>query len=127
MEANKEASRGDVVRLCWAFLAAVAVAARSDQAWPVQKQQALVGQMLLEGYGCKADPAAAREWTGEVCSRDCSRALWPALPQPVSQSACGVQMPLGDEATRCLGYIVSFELWVLKESAHPGVPGGRLP
>jgi TPR repeat protein len=28
----------------------------------VQKQQALLGQMLLEGYGCEADPAAAKEW-----------------------------------------------------------------
>ena len=27
-----------------------------------QKQQALLGQMLLEGYGCEADPVAAKEW-----------------------------------------------------------------
>ena len=27
-----------------------------------QKQQALLGQMLMEGYGCERDAAAGKEW-----------------------------------------------------------------
>jgi hypothetical protein len=29
---------------------------------PMQKQQALLGQMLIEGYGCEADPVQGKEW-----------------------------------------------------------------
>ena len=32
----------------------------------LQKQQALVGQMLMEGYGCKQDQAAGKEWMGAI-------------------------------------------------------------
>ena len=32
----------------------------------LQKQQALVGQMLMEGYGCKQDQAAGKEWIGAL-------------------------------------------------------------
>jgi TPR repeat protein len=38
LEAEREASRGDI------------------------KAQALLGQMLIEGYGCKADPEKGKEW-----------------------------------------------------------------
>jgi TPR repeat protein len=34
-----------------------------------QKQQALLGQMLLEGYGCERDPAAGREWVDKAKRR----------------------------------------------------------
>lgn len=34
-----------------------------------QKQQALLGQMLLEGYGCDRDPAAGREWVDKAKRR----------------------------------------------------------
>jgi TPR repeat protein len=33
------------------------------------KQQALLGQMLLEGYGCDRDPAAGREWVDKAKRR----------------------------------------------------------
>jgi TPR repeat protein len=33
------------------------------------KQQALLGQMYSEGYGCAKDPAAAKEWTEKARSR----------------------------------------------------------
>ena len=36
---------------------------------PLQKQQALLGQMLLEGYGCEADPVAAKEWIDKARRR----------------------------------------------------------
>ena len=29
---------------------------------PLQKAAALLGQMLMEGYGCKADPERGQEW-----------------------------------------------------------------
>ncbi|KAK9808543.1 hypothetical protein WJX73_006849 [Symbiochloris irregularis] len=45
VETSKEASKGDV------------------------KQQALVGQMLCEGYGCNPDPAAGREWIDKARRR----------------------------------------------------------
>ena len=35
----------------------------------VQKQQALLGQMLQEGYGCKADAAAGKEWADKARRR----------------------------------------------------------
>ncbi len=35
----------------------------------LQKQQALLGQMLLEGYGCDRDPAAGREWVDKAKRR----------------------------------------------------------
>ncbi|CAK0747982.1 hypothetical protein CVIRNUC_001804 [Coccomyxa viridis] len=44
-EAHKEAQRGDV------------------------KQQALIGQMLMEGYGCERDPAAGKEWADKARRR----------------------------------------------------------
>ena len=40
----------------------------SDGAAP-QKQQALLGQMLLEGYGCERDPTAGREWVDKAKRR----------------------------------------------------------
>lgn len=33
------------------------------------KQQALVGQMYAEGYGCKQDSKAAKEWTDRAANR----------------------------------------------------------
>lgn len=33
------------------------------------KQQALVGQMYAEGYGCKQDNKAAKEWTDRAANR----------------------------------------------------------
>lgn len=33
------------------------------------KQQALLGQMLNEGYGCEKDQAAAAEWTDRAKKR----------------------------------------------------------
>lgn len=33
------------------------------------KQQALLGQMLAEGYGCQKDPKAAEEWTEKARKR----------------------------------------------------------
>ncbi|CAL5219005.1 g760 [Coccomyxa viridis] len=44
-EAHKEAQRGDV------------------------KQQALLGQMLMEGYGCERDAAAGKEWSDKARRR----------------------------------------------------------
>ena len=35
----------------------------------VQKQQALLGQMLTEGYGCTADAAAGKDWTDKARRR----------------------------------------------------------
>ena len=66
LETSKEAAKGDVVRAT----STGCVTRQSDAhtgCLHAQKQQALVGQMLIEGYGCKADPAAAREWTGACC------------------------------------------------------------
>lgn len=34
-----------------------------------QKQQALLGQMLLEGYGCDRDAAAGKEWADKAKRR----------------------------------------------------------
>ncbi len=34
-----------------------------------QKQQALLGQMLQEGYGCKADTPAGKEWADKARRR----------------------------------------------------------
>lgn len=36
---------------------------------PLQKAQALLGQMLIEGYGCEADPARGREWAEKARRR----------------------------------------------------------
>ena len=61
-------------------------AARQPEAGPqlsascAQKQQALVGQMLIEGYGCKANPAEAREWTGAARPDAPSRTTPPLQP-----------------------------------------------
>lgn len=33
------------------------------------KQQALLGQMYAEGYGCEKDPKAAKEWTERAAGR----------------------------------------------------------
>lgn len=33
------------------------------------KQQALLGQMLAEGYGCQKDPKAAEEWIEKARKR----------------------------------------------------------
>lgn len=33
------------------------------------KQQALLGQMYAEGYGCEKDPKAAQEWTERAAAR----------------------------------------------------------
>lgn len=33
------------------------------------KQQALLGQMYAEGYGCEKDPKAAKEWMDKAGSR----------------------------------------------------------
>ena len=53
-----------------------------------QKQQALVGQMLMEGYGCKQDQVAGKEWIGvaaclhicrpynAICHRGACECLW---------------------------------------------------
>ena len=67
VETSKEASKGDVVSL----LVVIRSCAGNTAPLPlltnlrlVQKQQALVGQMLCEGYGCNPDPAAGREWIG---------------------------------------------------------------
>lgn len=35
----------------------------------LQKQQALLGQMLIEGYGCEENPAAARIWVDKAKRR----------------------------------------------------------
>lgn len=35
----------------------------------VQKQQALLGQMLQQGYGCKADVAAGKDWADKARRR----------------------------------------------------------
>ena len=35
----------------------------------LQKQQALIGQMLMEGYGCERDPAAGKEWADKARRR----------------------------------------------------------
>ena len=35
----------------------------------MQKQQALLGQMLVEGYGCTADPAAGKDWIDKARRR----------------------------------------------------------
>ena len=35
----------------------------------VQKQQALLGQMLAEGYGCPKDAAAGKEWADKARRR----------------------------------------------------------
>ena len=34
-----------------------------------QKAQALLGQMLIEGYGCEADPVKGREWAEKARRR----------------------------------------------------------
>ena len=34
-----------------------------------QKQQALLGQMLMEGYGCEHDAAAGKEWADKAKRR----------------------------------------------------------
>jgi TPR repeat protein len=34
-----------------------------------QKAQALLGQMLIEGYGCEADPDKGREWAEKARRR----------------------------------------------------------
>jgi TPR repeat protein len=44
-ETNKEAMKGDI------------------------KQQALLGQMLMEGYGCQANPASGRMWSEKAQRR----------------------------------------------------------
>lgn len=44
-EAHKEATKGDI------------------------KQQALLGQMMIEGYGCKPNPELGREWTERARKR----------------------------------------------------------
>ena len=36
---------------------------------PEQKQQALLGQMLIEGYGCSPDPEAAKAWIDKARRR----------------------------------------------------------
>ncbi len=33
------------------------------------KQQALLGQMYAEGYGCEKDPKAAKEWSEKASAR----------------------------------------------------------
>jgi TPR repeat protein len=33
------------------------------------KQQALLGQMYAEGYGCEKDPKAAAEWSQRAANR----------------------------------------------------------
>ena len=35
----------------------------------LQKQQALLGQMLMEGYGCERDAAAGKEWSDKARRR----------------------------------------------------------
>ena len=35
----------------------------------LQKQQALLGQMLVEGYGCERDAAAGKEWSDKARRR----------------------------------------------------------
>ncbi len=35
----------------------------------LQKQQALLGQMLMEGYGCQANPASGRMWSEKAQRR----------------------------------------------------------
>lgn len=35
----------------------------------LQKQQALLGQMLLEGYGCEQNQSAARMWVDKAKRR----------------------------------------------------------
>lgn len=35
----------------------------------LQKAQALLGQMLIEGYGCQADPVKGREWAEKARRR----------------------------------------------------------
>ncbi len=37
--------------------------------WCMQKQQALLGQMLMEGYGCERDPEAGKEWADKAKRR----------------------------------------------------------
>ncbi len=36
---------------------------------PPQKAQALLGQMLIEGYGCESDPEKGREWAEKARRR----------------------------------------------------------
>lgn len=38
----------------------------SSPSHPPQKQQALLSQMLIEGYGCTPDPAAAERWAARA-------------------------------------------------------------
>ncbi|KAK9810453.1 hypothetical protein WJX72_010920 [[Myrmecia] bisecta] len=45
LETHKEAVKGDV------------------------KMQALLGQMLIDGYGCEADPVAGKEWVDKARRR----------------------------------------------------------
>lgn len=66
LETEKEAQRGDVVRVhfclsCFLF-PTVEATNKSTNFFPLeQKAQALLGQMLMEGYGCEEDPVKGRE------------------------------------------------------------------
>lgn len=61
IDTQREAFRGDVVR--------GAPYGCRVHALVTQKQQALLGQMLIEGYGCEADPLHGREWTEKARRR----------------------------------------------------------
>lgn len=80
-ETEKEALRGDVVRGCClnCQLSGLGLQVPCGQLTfadlagftlvVLQKAQALLGQMLIEGYGCQADPAKGREWADKARRR----------------------------------------------------------
>lgn len=75
-ETERDAYRGDLVRrgvvvrglvsLAWAAMLDGTLLPLSTPPHavrtPLQKAAALLGQMLMEGYGCKADPERGQEW-----------------------------------------------------------------
>ena len=70
VETNKEAVKGDVVRsLCLREQHSTYTSKTLKAVAQVQKQQALLGQMLLEGYGCDVNQSAARMWVDKARRR----------------------------------------------------------
>lgn len=65
IDTQREAFRGDVVRGTDDGVRACC----SKPPPCAQKQQALLGQMLIEGYGCESDPLQGREWTEKARRR----------------------------------------------------------
>ncbi len=68
IDTNKEAVKGDVV--CDESSGrSKAVSLGNSYQCMLQKQQALLGQMLLEGYGCDVNQPAARMWVDKAKRR----------------------------------------------------------